>query len=156
MTVAAPSDIPVAAIDLGTNSFHMVIARPAGNGRFEVIDREKEVVRLGSGSGDMKVLAPDAIDRAVDSLRRMRQLADRAGAEVHAVATSAVREAGNRGELLRRAADEAGVEVHVVSGAEEARLIHLGVLQAVSIFDQRHLVVDIGGGSTEIIVGEGA
>jgi len=150
------SDAPLAAIDLGTNSFHLVIARPIGNGRFEVIDREKEAVRLGSGSGDMKVLAPDAVDRGIEALRRLRQLADSAGAEVHAVATSAVREAGNRDEFLRRALDEAGVAVKVVSGAEEARLIHLGVLQAVPVFDQRHLVIDIGGGSTEIVVGEGA
>jgi exopolyphosphatase/guanosine-5'-triphosphate,3'-diphosphate pyrophosphatase len=149
------NEAPLAAIDIGTNSFHLVIARPIGNGRFEVIDREKETVRLGSGSGDMKELAPDAVDRGIDALRRLRRLADSKGAEVHAVATSAVREADNRDDFLRRAYTEAGVEVKVVSGAEEARLIHLGVLQAVQVFDQRHLVIDIGGGSTEIVVGEG-
>jgi len=144
----------MAAIDIGTNSIHLVVARPKGNSRFEVIDREKEVVRLGTGSGDMKVLAPDAMQRGVDTLRRFRQLADRAGAQIRAVATSAVREAENRDEFLRRARDEAGVEVDVVSGAEEARLIHLGVLQAVPVFDQRHLLIDIGGGSTEFVIGE--
>lgn len=146
---------PVAAIDIGTNSFHLVIARAAGNNRFEVIDREKEVVRLGSGSGDMKLLRPDAIERGIEALKRLRVLADAAGAELHAVATSAVREAENRDEFVHRAREEAGVEVKVVSGAEEARLIHLGVLQSVPVFDQRHLVIDIGGGSTEIVLGEG-
>lgn len=146
---------PLAAIDIGTNSFHLVIARPTGNNRFEVIDREKEVVRLGSGSGDMKRLAPDAIDRGIDVLGRFRRLVDSHGAELHAVATSAVREAENREEFVRRAFDEAGIHVSVISGAEEARLIRLGVLQAVPAFEQRHLLVDIGGGSTEFIIGEG-
>ena len=146
---------PLAAIDIGTNSFHLVIARPTGNNRFEVIDREKEVVRLGSGSGDMKRLAPEAIERGIDALGRFRRLVDSHGAELHAVATSAVREAENRGEFVRRARDEAGVQVSVISGAEEARLIRLGVLQAVPAFDRRHLLVDIGGGSTEFVVGEG-
>ena len=148
-------DTPVAAIDLGTNSFHLVVARPTGNNRFEVLDREKEVVRLGSGSGDMKELRPDAIDRGVAALTRFRRIVDSAGAELHAVATSAVREATNRGEFLRRAWDEAGVKVDVITGVEEARLIHLGVLQALPVFDQRLLVIDIGGGSTEFVLGRG-
>jgi exopolyphosphatase/guanosine-5'-triphosphate,3'-diphosphate pyrophosphatase len=146
---------PVAAIDLGTNSFHLLVARPAGNSRFEVLDREKEVVRLGSGSGDMKELRADAIDRGIATLDRFRRIADAAGAEVHAVATSAVREATNRAEFLRRARTEAGVRVEVITGLEEARLIHLGVLQAVPVYDRRALVVDIGGGSTEFALGQG-
>ena len=149
-----PSDEPLAAIDIGTNSIHLVVARPTGNNRFEVIDRDKEVVRLGSGSGDMKRLAPEAMDRGLDALRRFRQVADSRGAEIFAVATSAVREADNRTEFVRRARDEAGVRVAVVSGAEEARLIRLGALQAVPAYEQRHLLIDIGGGSTEFIIGE--
>src|SRR3954454_12149401 len=100
---------PLAAIDIGTNSIHLLIARPTGNNRFEVIDREKEVVRLGSGSGDMKRLAPDAIERGIDTLRRFQQLAASRDAHVYAVATSAVREAENRDEFVRRAKDDAGV-----------------------------------------------
>lgn len=144
----------LAAIDVGTNSIHLVVARPAGNQRFEILEREKEVVRLGSSSSDMKELAPDAIDRGVAALRRMRGIADAHGASVVAVATSAVREAMNRHQFLDRALDEAGVDVEVISGAEEARLIHLGVLQAVPAYDRRLLLVDIGGGSTEILVGQ--
>ncbi len=146
---------PLAAIDIGTNSFHLVIARPTGNNRFEVIDREKDVVRLGSGSGDMKRLAPEAIERGVEALRRFRRIVDSHGADLHAVATSAVREAENREEFVRRARDEAGVRVAVISGVEEARLIRLGALQAVPAYDRRHLLVDIGGGSTEFVLGEG-
>ena len=103
----------------------------------------------------MKRLAPDAIERGIDTLGRFRRLVDSHGAELHAVATSAVREAENRSEFVRRARDEAGVPVSVISGAEEARLIRLGVLQAVPAYDQRHLLVDIGGGSSEFVVGEG-
>ena len=146
---------PVAAIDIGTNSFHLVVARPAGNNRFEILARDKEVVRLGSSSGDMKELHPDAIERGVAALGRFRRIADTFGAEVHAVATSAVREAENREDFLEAALVKANVGVEVISGVEEARLIHLGVLQAVPVFDRQVLVVDIGGGSTEFIVGLG-
>ena len=112
------------------------------------------MVRLGSGSGDMKRLTPDAIDRGVVALERFARIAAVHDADIHAVATSAVREAENAQEFLDRARDEAGVEVDVISGVEEARLIHLGVLQAVPVFDQRLVLIDIGGGSTEILVGE--
>ncbi len=151
---AVADDSVLAAIDIGTNSFHLVVAR-AGRHRFDVITSEKEVVRLGAGSGDMKRLRADAVDRGVAALRRLRIVAESSGASVRAVATSAVREASNRNDFLRRARDEAGVDVEVVSGPEEARLIHLGVLQALPLYDRRHLVVDIGGGSTEFVVGHG-
>ena len=145
----------LAAIDIGTNSFHLVVARTTSAFAFEIIAREKEVVRLGSGSGDMKTLAPDAIDRGIEALSRFRRIAEIADAPVRAIATSAVREADNRDEFLRRARVEAGIEVEVVSGIEEARLIHLGVLQDVPVVDVRLLLIDIGGGSTEFVVGEG-
>jgi len=155
-----PADRPIAAIDIGTNSFHMVVARvgdvpsQAGAGTFEVIAREKEMVRLGSSSGDMKELSPDAIERGVAALGRMARIAAIHDADLTAVATSAVREAENAQVFIDRARDEAGVDVEVVSGVEEARLIHLGVLQAVPVYEQRLVLIDIGGGSTEILVGE--
>lgn len=144
----------LAAVDVGTNSLHLVVARTTDGDRFEVISREKEMVRLGSGSSEMKELTPDAIDRAVAALGRFRKIADSHGAPLRAVATSAVREAENRKELLRRARKEAGVDIEVVSGVEEARLIHLGVLQALEVYDRRLLLCDIGGGSTELLLGE--
>ncbi|HEY8093454.1 MAG TPA: Ppx/GppA phosphatase family protein [Acidimicrobiales bacterium] len=144
----------MAAIDVGTNSVHLVVARVTGDDRFEVITSEKEMVRLGTGSGDMKRLTPDAMQRGVDTLRRMKLIADIDAAPVRAVATSAVREAENHDEFVALAREGAGVDVEVISGVEEARLIHLGVLQAVPVFDRRLLVCDIGGGSTEVLVGE--
>ncbi len=143
----------LAAIDIGTNSVHMLIARVASNGRFEVLTRQKEMVRLGSGQGEMKELEPAAIDRGVAALARCRSLADSFEAPVFAVATSAVREALNAEEFLARARDEAGVEVQVISGYEEARLIQLGVLQALPVFDQKLALIDVGGGSTEVLLG---
>jgi exopolyphosphatase / guanosine-5'-triphosphate,3'-diphosphate pyrophosphatase len=151
MNAEAPT---LAAIDIGTNSVHLVVARAVDADRFEILAREKDMVRLGSGGGEMKRLEPDAIDRGVAALGRHRAIAEALGAPVRAVATSAVREAANRHEFLRRAREEAGVIVEVISGFEEARLIHLGVLQALPVYDRRVLVIDIGGGSTEVVVGE--
>ncbi len=150
---SAPASVNLAALDIGTNSFHLVIARLLDNG-YEVVTREKETVRLGHGGGDMKVLSADAIDRGISSLRRMQRIAGAHNATVRAVATSAVREAHNSDVFLTRAKREAKVDIEVISGLEEARLIHLGVLQAVPAFEQRLLLVDIGGGSTEVLVGE--
>ena len=105
------------------------------------------MVRLGSGPGDMKVLTPDAIDRGIDALDRLRQVAE-VGRRLRPRGGD---ERGARGARTTtcscdRARDEAGIEVEVISGIEEARLIHLGVLQAVPVFDKRLLLVDIGGG----------
>ncbi len=146
---------PIAAIDIGTNSVHLVIARPVGRGSPEVLTREKVPIRLGSGSDDMKRLDPDAVSRAIGALDRFRRIAEAHDAEVVAVATSAVREAEDRNIFLNRARDEAQVDVGVISGVEEARLIHLGALGSVPAADRRHLVIDIGGGSTEVVIGEG-
>lgn len=145
----------LAAIDIGTSSVHLAIAQPVPGARPEIILREKLPVRLGSGATDMKSLNPEAVDRAIEALRTFRALADANDADTHAVATSAVREAEHPDEFLRRAKIEAGITVEVISGVEEARLIHLGVLGALPIADTSHLVIDIGGGSTEIIVGSG-
>jgi exopolyphosphatase/guanosine-5'-triphosphate,3'-diphosphate pyrophosphatase len=116
---------PIAAIDIGTNSLHLVIARIREGGGFEIISREKEMVRLGAGSRAMKQLESTAMDRGIAALDRFRRMADAIGAPITAVATSAVREATNRSEFVSRARDEAGLAIEVVSGIEEARLIRL-------------------------------
>ena len=152
---ANPLPDVLAAIDIGTNSIHMVVARVAGHDRFEVVTRQKEMVRLGSGRGEMKHLEQDAIDRGVAALVRCRTLADSLEARVFAVATSAVREAYNAQEFLDRARVEAGVDVDVISGYEEARLIRLGVLQALPVYDRDAVLIDVGGGSTEVVFGRG-
>ncbi len=150
-----PARRPLAAIDIGTSSLHLAIAQPVDQGRPEIVFREKVPVRLGSGASDMKTLNPAAVDRGIEALTRFRALADAHDADVHAVATSAVREAEDPSAFLQRAQGEAGIHVEVIPGVEEARLIHLGVLGALPISDRRHLVIDIGGGSTEMVVGEG-
>jgi exopolyphosphatase/guanosine-5'-triphosphate,3'-diphosphate pyrophosphatase len=144
-----------AAIDLGTNSFHLLVARIGPDGRQDVLAKEKEVVRLGSGASDMSVLTDDAMDRGIEALRRFAWIAESFGATVDAIATSALREAQNRDVFLRRAFEETGIVIEVVSGVEEARLIHLGVLQSLPLFEERILVIDIGGGSTEFLIGRG-
>jgi exopolyphosphatase/guanosine-5'-triphosphate,3'-diphosphate pyrophosphatase len=142
----------VAALDIGTNSFHLVVAKPVPGG-FEVVTREKEVVRLGQGGGDMKELSAEAIERGIKSLVRLSEIARSHGAEIRAVATSAVREARNKGDFVKKVRKSTDINIEVVSGVEEARLIHLGVLNAIGIHDQTMFVCDIGGGSTEIVVG---
>ena len=155
-----PAPSIYAAIDIGTNSMHLVVARArrdgsGGDGGYEVLTTEKEMVRLGTSGGEMKELAPDAIDRGIAALKRMVRVAESFGKpQLCAVATSAVREATNQKVFLDRARTEVGVEVEVISGFEEARLIHLGVLQALPVFDQRLVLADIGGGSTELVIGK--
>ncbi|OGL42323.1 MAG: hypothetical protein A2161_13120, partial [Candidatus Schekmanbacteria bacterium RBG_13_48_7] len=144
----------LAAIDIGTNSIHMVVVFIKDNGNFEIVNREKEVIRLGEGSkGDIKHLKPEAMLRAVNVLKSFKAIADSHNATIRAVATSAAREAGNKKEFLSMVEKETGIEVEIVGGQEEARLIYLGVLKAVPVFDQQVLSIDIGGGSTEFTLG---
>jgi exopolyphosphatase / guanosine-5'-triphosphate,3'-diphosphate pyrophosphatase len=151
MTIASRK---LAAIDIGTNSFHLVVADVKNDGKFKVLGREKEVVRLGEGFSDMKHLGEPAMLRAIDVLKRFSQIIAHHGAAARAVATSAVREALNRDEFVARVRSEIGFEVEVVSGFEEARLIYLGVLQALPVYQRKILLLDIGGGSTEFLVGK--
>ncbi len=144
----------IAAIDVGTNSFHLIIASVNSRGMLMVHQREKENVRLGSSTvKDMKYLAPDAIERGAETMRNFIKLARSAKAEIYAAATSAVREADNRYEFIDRVKEETGVDVSVISGIEEGRLIYIGAIHALPIFKKQALVIDIGGGSTETIVG---
>ena len=129
----------------------MVVAKISATG-FEVLTRHKVTARLGEGAGDMKTLSESAMDRGVIALRQMKQIADVHQAHIFAVATSAVREAKNSKEFVSRVSKEANIDVSVISGIEEARLIHLGVLQALPLADQRSILIDIGGGSTEVVV----
>ena len=133
----------------------MVVVRAARNGTFSVLDQVKEEVRLGSGSGAFNIIAPDAEERGLAAVGRLAALAATRGAAVRAVATSAVREARNRDAFIRAVERETGVAVEVISGKEEARLIYMGVLQALPVYDKAALVVDVGGGSTEFVLGKG-
>nr|CAJ00559.1 exopolyphosphatase [Physcomitrium patens] len=152
-TSAQNGDLILAAVDMGTNSFHMVVVRADKQGRFQLMDTEKEDVRLGSGSSDLSVITPDAEIRALAALKRFKTLAQIRKAEMRVVATSAVREARNRRTFVQRVRDAVGLDVEVLSGTEEACLIYQGVLQALPVFEKTVLVVDIGGGSTEFVLG---
>ncbi len=144
----------IAAIDVGTNSFHLIVVKINKNGSFEIIDREKEVIRLGEGNiGDIKTIKSEAIIRGIETLKRFKGIADSHNAKIRAVATSAVREAHNKHEFIKKVFDETGLEIEIISGYEESRLIYLGILKAVPIYDNKSLVIDIGGGSTEFLLG---
>jgi exopolyphosphatase/guanosine-5'-triphosphate,3'-diphosphate pyrophosphatase len=145
----------IAAIDVGSNSIHMIVAEANPDGHFIVIDREKEMVRLGEKSLTTGHLQKSAIDRGVRTLKTFKSIAVRHGVtRISAVATSAVREAGNGGEFIQRILDEVGLRVRVISGREEARLIHLGVAQVEDLDGPATLVMDVGGGSVELVLAE--
>jgi len=147
----------LAAIDIGTNSIHMVVVRiepalPA----FTIIAKEKDTVRLGDRDPKTGDLTPQAMERGLAALKRCQKLAKSLNAEqIVAVATSAVREARNGQAFLHQIEAELGLFVNLISGQEEARRIYLGVLSGMEFNNQPHIIIDIGGGSTELILGDG-
>jgi len=145
----------LAAIDVGSNSIHMIVAQADADGAVTTLWRLKEPVGLGRMSFPSKKLTTEAMDRAVEVLARFRQAARQRQAEkIIAVATSAIREAENGGDLIERIRRELGMHVRVVGAREEARLIYLAVRQAIALHDKPHLMIDIGGGSVEFVVGD--
>jgi exopolyphosphatase / guanosine-5'-triphosphate,3'-diphosphate pyrophosphatase len=147
----------IAAIDIGTNSVHMIVVQVRPDLSFEVIDREKEMVRLGAGGLDGRALTPEAMHAALQVLSKFRRLAESHKVdEVIAVATSATREAENGGEFLETVTQQTGIRPRVISGTEEARLIHLAAVYGVSVPGDVAVVIDIGGGSVEVTRGVGS
>lgn len=145
----------VGFIDIGTNSIRLLLVRINPNKTYHILTAQKEVVRLGEGEFIEQTLQPEAMQRAITVCRTFAEVArQRQAEEIIAVATSATREASNKSEFIQRLKDEAGLDVRAVSGLEEARLIYLGVISGVHLADRQALLVDIGGGSTEIIVGD--
>jgi exopolyphosphatase/guanosine-5'-triphosphate,3'-diphosphate pyrophosphatase len=143
----------VAAVDVGSNSIHMVVAQVESDGRFRVLDRAKDMVRLGSQTLSKGQLSKDAIEAGVRTLGAFRTLADRQGvSRVKAVATSAVREASNGGDFIERVQKDVGWRLKVIPGREEARLIYLGVRHAIDLSGKPALIADVGGGSVELIL----
>ncbi len=146
----------IAAIDIGTNSIHMIVAQIRPDLSFEVIDREKEMVRLGAGGLDGRALTPEAVHAALQVLSKFGRLAESHRVDqVIAVATSATREAENGGEFLQAVVDHTGIRPRVISGTEEARLIHLAAVYGVGASADAVVVIDIGGGSVEVTRGAG-
>lgn len=146
----------LAAIDIGTNSIHMVVVRinpaiPA----FTIIAREKDTVRLGDRNLQTGELTPEARERSLAALQRCKDLAISMNADhIVAVATSATREAPNGQAFLAQIQSEVGLFVNLISGQEEARRIYLGVLSGMDFQNQPHVIIDIGGGSTELILAD--
>jgi len=144
-----------AAIDLGSNSFHMLVARRE-HGELRVLDRIKEMVRLGGGLDADGNLDPIVQQRALDCLSRFGQrLRGIPAKNIRAVGTQTFRRLKNANEFLLAAEQALEFPVDIIAGREEARLIYLGVTQWVAGDRQKQLVIDIGGGSTELIIGEG-
>lgn len=148
-------DHVVGFVDLGTNSVRLLLVRINANHSYTVLSEQKETVRLGEGEFRRNTLQPEAMRRAGLVCTRFAEIARSRGAtQVLAVATSATREAENRAAFLRHLRRLAGIEVRVISGKEEARLIYLGVSSGANIGGRQTLFVDVGGGSTEVIVGD--
>lgn len=146
----------LAAVDLGSNSFHMIIARAVGDD-LQLIDRLKDMVRLGGGLQPDGSLTVEAQERAIEALSRFgERLRGLPSEAVRAVGTNTLRQARGEGDFLARAQAALGHPIDIISGREEGRLVYLGVSHRVGGgADARRLVMDIGGGSTEIILGCG-
>ena len=147
----------IAAIDVGSNSVHMIVCRIRPDLSFEVIDREKDMIRLGAGSLGGRPLPEPIVAVAMQTLSKFKRLAESHGVdEIIVAATSAVREAENGDAFIAAARREVGLRVRVISGTEEARLIHLAAAYATGVGRRASVVIDIGGGSTEITLGTAA
>ncbi len=143
-------------IDVGTNSIHLLVGILGLNGKFHVILKDRDLTRLGDGGLAKGALTGRSMRRAIDVLKRYAQTLSRCQADsVLAVATSAVREARNGREFVKRARTEAAIPLRIISGRDEARLIYLGVLQAHRV-RRENVMVAIGGGSMQIMAGDGA
>ncbi len=145
----------LAAIDVGSNSIHMIVAQADADGGITTLWRLKEPVGLGRLSFPSRRLSAESMNRAITVLERFQNAAHQRQAEkIVAVATSAVREAENGGDLIERVRRQLGLYIRVVSARDEARLIYLAVRHAMPLRSQPHLMIDIGGGSLEFVVGD--
>ncbi len=145
----------VAAIDLGTNSFHMVIVEESEGKGIVEIDRVKDMICIGRGSISTKMLDGEAMEAGITALKHFLVLAAQQGVtpdSIIAFATSAIREAKNKSVFLQKVREETGLKIKVISGLEEAQFIYYGVRHAVKLASQPELVFDIGGGSVEFII----
>src|SRR3954469_9255024 len=151
---SAEAAMRIAALDIGSNSFHLIVSHVNPGGRMEILDCAKEMVRFGE-TLKTGIIAPDVFRRGIDALRSLRRIADRHQPDaLVAVATSAVREAQNGGEFARAARDEVGIDMRVVRGQEEAHLIYLGARSGIDLSGRRVALFDVGGGSTEVILAD--
>ncbi len=124
----------IAAIDMGTNSFHLIIVEVRRNGAFKIIDREREVIRLGSHSKNgFSIISEGEMEKAIDILLEFGKIARFYNAEIRAIATSAVREAKNKNEFIERVYESTGISVEAIKGKDEAELIYLGIQNVIDV-----------------------
>ncbi len=146
----------LAAIDIGSNSLRLIVAEALRDGLYRVLDEEKETTRLAGKLSSTGKLDPEAVDRALTALKRMKQIADGYQVnELRCIATCAVREADDGEEFRRRVKQEIGLDVEIISGEQEAHLAFCSVSRAFPLEGKETAVADIGGGSTEIILASG-
>lgn len=144
----------VAVIDLGTNTFHLLIARIRGQ-KTELLHREKVAVKIGEGGINTSIIIEEAQARAITALQHFSKIIEEQGVkEVYATATSAIRNASNSEAITHKIFQETGIQVRVISGEEEAELIYLGVRRAMDLGSKKSLIMDIGGGSVEFIIAD--
>ena len=142
----------LAVVDIGTNSIHMILAEIGRDFSFKVLDRFKDMVRLGDGTFNNHSLSDEAMERGIEALKNLTTLARNKDCErIVATATSAVREAKNGGEFLQLIEGQTGLNVQVITGKEEARLIYVGVRNSMELSEEPSLIADVGGGSVEVI-----
>jgi exopolyphosphatase / guanosine-5'-triphosphate,3'-diphosphate pyrophosphatase len=146
----------LAAIDIGTNSIRSIVVEADPSGKFKILDDEKVTVRLGEGLNQSGCISPEAQQRAVEALSRLKKIIDGYGVvATEAVATSAVRKASNGKEFIKAIEAEIGLRIATVSGEEEAELVALSAFNNFDLEGCRHLMVDIGGGSLELVMAVG-
>jgi exopolyphosphatase/guanosine-5'-triphosphate,3'-diphosphate pyrophosphatase len=143
----------IAVIDMGTNTFHLLIVDVKTRSSFQTIYREKTAVKIGKDGINKGFITPEAQQRALTAIRHFKNEIDKQNVErVYATATSAIRNANNGAELVSRIKSETGIEARVISGLEEAKYIHFGVTHALTLTREKSLIMDIGGGSIEFII----
>ncbi|GAB6281402.1 MAG: hypothetical protein STSR0008_01410 [Ignavibacterium sp.] len=157
----------IAVLDIGTNSFHLIIVEVNNNDSFKIIDRERDVLRLSTEKtnssfpitecsiGSLKIISENEIYQAIELIKKYKKLVEIYNAEFKVVATSAVREAENSDYFINKVYEATKVKINVIEGQEEGRLIYSSVINNfIELKNKKILCIDIGGGSTEFIIGE--
>lgn len=144
----------IAVIDLGTNTFNLLIVETGENGKYSILINEKLPVKLGAGGIGKRVITPEAAYRGINALVQHKNTIEKHGVDqIHAFATSAIRSADNGREYAERIKQALGISMEIITGEKEAELIFKGISQSVPLGDEKVLVLDIGGGSNELIIG---
>ena len=156
--VGKMADLPIinAVIDLGTNTFNLLVAETSGKGSFRVLYEERIAVKMGRGGIHQEKLLPEAMERGLTALSRHEESIRKFGASlVRVIGTSAIRGAANRQEFIDRVSSRFGWKIEVIDGNSEAEYIFRGTVNSLPVLNEKYLVLDIGGGSNEFIIAEG-